>query len=70
MTTVMNAANEFAVAKFLNREIGFADIYAMIEYAMNRHAFIKNPSLDDILETERETYLLLEKDFEQCKALI
>ena len=42
----------------------------MIEYAMNRHAFIKNPSLDDILETERETYLLLEKDFEQCKALI
>ncbi len=70
MTTVMNAANEFAVAKFLKREIGFADIYAMIEYAMNRHAFIKNPSLDDILETERETYLLLEKDFEQCKALI
>ncbi len=32
----------------------------MIEYAMDHHAFIKNPSLDDILETERETRLRLE----------
>lgn len=61
MTTVMNAANEYAVAKFLNREIGFTDIYAMIEYAMDQHVFIKNPSLDDILETEKETYAVLEK---------
>lgn len=61
MTTVMNAANEFAVAKFLNHEIGFVDIYSMIEYAMNHHVFTKNPSLDDILETERETYALLER---------
>ncbi len=60
MTTVMNAANEFAVAKFLKREIGFTTIYSMIEYAMDHHAFIKNPSLDDILETERETRLRLE----------
>lgn len=61
MTTVMNAANEFAVAKFLKREIGFVEIYSMIEYAMERHVFTKNPSLDDILETERETYQLLER---------
>lgn len=61
MTTVMNAANEFAVAKFLNHEIGFVDIYSMIEYAMDHQAFTKNPSLDDILETERETYQLLER---------
>ncbi len=60
MTTVMNAANEFAVAKFLKREIGFTAIYSMIEYAMDHHMFIKNPSLDDILETERETRLRLE----------
>lgn len=60
MTTVMNAANEFAVAKFLNHEIGFADIYSMIEYAMDHQAFTKNPSLDDILETEWQTYALLE----------
>ena len=61
MTTVMNAANEFAVAKFLNKEIGFMDIYRMIEYAMEHHSFIKNPSLDDILETEKETCSILEK---------
>lgn len=60
MTTVMNAANEFAVAKFLKKEIGFTDIYRMIEYAMKQHMFIKKPSLDDILETERETYRVLE----------
>lgn len=63
MTTVMNAANEFAVAKFLNKEIGFMDIYRMIEYAMEHHSFIKNPSLDDILETEKETCSILEKCF-------
>lgn len=60
MTTVMNAANEYAVAKFLKREIGFTQIYKMIDYAMDHHEFIKNPSLDDILETERETRLRLE----------
>lgn len=60
MTTVMNAANEFAVAKFLRQEISFTTIYSMIEYAMDHHVFIKNPSLDDILETERETRLRLE----------
>jgi 1-deoxy-D-xylulose-5-phosphate reductoisomerase len=61
MTTVMNAANEFAVAKFLNKEIGFTDIYSMIHFAMNHHMVIKNPSLDDILETEQETYARMEE---------
>lgn len=60
MTTVMNAANEYAVARFLRREIGFTDIYRMIEFAMEHHVFIENPSLDDILQTERETYERLE----------
>lgn len=61
MTTVMNAANEYAVSRFLKKEIRFTDIYSMIEYAMDRHMFIKKPSLDDILETEQETYSILEK---------
>lgn len=61
MTTVMNAANEYAVSRFLKKEIRFTDIYSMIEYAMYRHVFIKKPSLDDILETEQETYSVLEK---------
>ena len=62
MTTVMNAANEYAVAKFLNREIFFTDIYRWIEYAMDHHSVIQNPSLEEILKTEQETYTLLEKD--------
>ena len=33
--TVVNGANEFAVDKFLHREIGFGDIYRTIEYAMD-----------------------------------
>ena len=62
MTTVMNAANEYAVAKFLNREISFTDIYRWIEYAMEHHSTIQNPALEEILKTEQETYTLLEKD--------
>ena len=62
MTTVMNAANEYAVAKFLNREISFTDIYRWIEYAMEHHSAIQNPALEEILKTEQETYTLLEKD--------
>ena len=56
MPTVMNAANEYAVASFLNRKVEFLDIYQMIEFAMKSHSVIKNPNLDEILETESETY--------------
>lgn len=62
MPTVMNAANEYAVAKFLNHEISFLDIYRWIEYAMKHHVVSSNPSLEEILKTEQETYHLLEKD--------
>lgn len=60
MPTVMNAANELAVKKFLQREIAFLDIYRMITYAMEKHSLIKKPTLEDILEVERETYQVLE----------
>lgn len=63
MTTVMNAANEYAVARFLEKKIPFLDIYKMIDYAMIHHSFIKNPSLDDILNVEQETYTRLYRDF-------
>ncbi|MCR5768111.1 MAG: 1-deoxy-D-xylulose-5-phosphate reductoisomerase [Lachnospiraceae bacterium] len=54
--TVFNAANEFAVARFLEGQIGFTDIYDMIRYCMDRHTNIPEPSLEEILETERWTY--------------
>lgn len=56
MPTVMNAANEKAVALFLDKKIGFLDIIDIIEKSMSHHRVIKNPSLEDILETEQETY--------------
>ncbi len=59
MTTVYNAANELAVRRFLNREIGFLDITAMIEDSMKAHKVIENPDIEQILRTERETYVYL-----------
>ncbi len=53
MPTVFNAANEAAVESFLNGKIGFLDIYHIIEDAMEKHNNISNPSLEEILETEK-----------------
>ena len=55
MPTVFNAANEEAVALFLDHKIGFLDIYRIIEGAMNRHRTIENPDLGQILGVEAET---------------
>lgn len=63
MLTVMNAANEYAVAKFLNKDIGFLQIYDIIDYAMKRHHTIANPDLSQILETETETYKRLDAEW-------
>ena len=51
MPTVMNEANEYAVAKFLKGDIRFLDIYDLIEKAMDAHKVIEHPSLEDILAT-------------------
>lgn len=60
MPTVFNAANELAVRKFLNREISYLAITDMIEAAVERHKTIQNPSVDEILGAEQETYDFLE----------
>ncbi|MBQ9910419.1 MAG: 1-deoxy-D-xylulose-5-phosphate reductoisomerase [Lachnospiraceae bacterium] len=57
--TVLNAANEWAVAKFLKRELSYLGITESIKKALDQAQFTENPSLDDILETERKTYRLL-----------
>lgn len=66
MPTVMNAANEYAVARFLHKNIDFLQIYDMIEYAMKHHQKINNPDLDEILAAEQETYQRLEKDWRKA----
>lgn len=54
MPTVMNAANEAAVSRFLNDEIGFLDIADIVERAMSDFDNIKSPSLDDIIAADAE----------------
>lgn len=61
MPTVMNAANEKAVSLFLNREISFLDITEIMEQCMKRHSVIQNPSLEEILAIEKDTYDFIEK---------
>lgn len=60
MPTVFNAANEKAVALFLNRKIGFLDIYEIIENAMNEHELILNPTVEEILDIEQDIYKRIE----------
>ncbi len=56
LPTVFNAANEKAVALFIQRKIGFLQIPELIEQAMGHHKVIENPSVEEILQTEAETY--------------
>ena len=51
--TVFNAANEKAVSLLLEGKIRFVEIPDLIERAMDEIAFISNPSLDQILDTEK-----------------
>lgn len=60
LPTVYNAANEYAVGKFLNREISYLTIIDMIEGAMEHHKVVENPDVDAILAAERETYEYIE----------
>jgi len=49
----MNGANEEAVAMFLHDQIGFYDIYELVSKAVEAVPFIREPSLDQILEADR-----------------
>jgi 1-deoxy-D-xylulose-5-phosphate reductoisomerase len=55
MPAVLNAANEAAVARFLNGEISFLQIEALIENALEKHELIKQPDLDTIRTIDSET---------------
>lgn len=61
MPTVYNAANEWAVAAFLDRKIGYTDIVEIIRREMDAHQVIASPTLEEILATEAEVYQRLEK---------
>ncbi len=56
MPTVYNAANEKAVELFLERKIPYLEIGELIGKAMDRHHVIENPTVEDILAVEQQTY--------------
>lgn len=60
LPTVFNAANELAVSKFLNRKIGYLQIPEIIEVCMRNHKNILNPSVEEILQTEKAVYEQIE----------
>lgn len=51
--SVLNAANEVAVAEFLDNQIKFIDIPKVIEKVLGLHKGIRNPGLEDIMEADR-----------------
>ncbi len=55
LPTVLNAANEEAVSAFLQGRIAFLTIEEYIERALERHEFVKEPSLEEIREIDAET---------------
>ena len=55
MPCVLNAANEVAVAEFLNEKIGFTEMSDIVERCLSKISFIKSPSYDDYVNTDKET---------------
>jgi 1-deoxy-D-xylulose-5-phosphate reductoisomerase len=53
LPAVMNAANEVAVAGFLDRQVRFPDIWQIVEEVMNRHTPVAHPDLDAILQADQ-----------------
>ena len=60
MPTVLNAANEKAVALFLQEKIQFLDIYTLIRESMDNCVNMENPQLGDILDMEQWVYNFIE----------
>lgn len=63
LPTVFNAANEKAVALFLQKKIRFLQIPELIEASMEAHQVVENPSVEEILETEQATYEFIKQKF-------
>lgn len=60
MPTIFNAANERAVALFLEHRISWTGITELIEDCMNGVAYRENPGLEEILETEAAVYAYID----------
>lgn len=65
LPTVYNAANEQAVALFLNKKIGYLDIDRIVEQQMNKHVVIAEPDIDTILAIEKEVRMDILQNFDR-----
>jgi 1-deoxy-D-xylulose-5-phosphate reductoisomerase len=54
----MNAANEIAVAAFLENKVSFLKIPQIIESVMNEIGYLVSPGLDELKETDKEARLI------------
>ena len=58
MPCILNAANEVVVQAFLNDKISFLQVPEIIEQAMGKATYLKNPNLEDYIQTDKETRIL------------
>jgi 1-deoxy-D-xylulose-5-phosphate reductoisomerase len=58
MPCILNAANEVVVQAFLNDKISFLQMPEIIEQAMGKATYLKNPNLEDYIQTDKETRIL------------
>ena len=65
MPCIINAANEIAVAGFLNKTIGFLAMSNIIERCMQHIAFVNSPDLEDYLNTDKETRIFAQNLIQQ-----
>jgi 1-deoxy-D-xylulose-5-phosphate reductoisomerase len=54
LPAILNAANEVAVQAFLDDQISFTAIWDLVQKAMKKHPNLARPSLDDILQADKE----------------
>ncbi len=59
---VLNAANEVVVEAFINNKVGFLQMSDLIEQAILNVNFIENPSLEELVETDKETRVYTQKE--------
>lgn len=55
---ILNAANEIAVSKFLEDQIGFLEMSDVVGSCLNKISYISTPNFDDYVETDKETRIL------------
>ncbi|RYE00346.1 MAG: 1-deoxy-D-xylulose-5-phosphate reductoisomerase [Sphingobacteriales bacterium] len=59
---VLNAANEIVVEAFINNKVGFLQMSDLIEQAILNVNFIENPSLEELVETDKEARIYTQKE--------